>query len=242
MESDKRRCSCDPEYLYLEELAFNAQTDKPSWLHNYTEVYSTYFSPLKNKPIKFLEIGIHVGFSVNLWEDYFPNAELHFIDLPNHKIPEGYYVPKRSHFHFLDQEDPLALQEFIEKTGGDFDIIIDDGGHTMSQQITSFNCLFPHVKKGGLYIIEDLHTSYWEQFGGGDHPGTTISFLKQLIDDVNFVGAKTSSANHCDKKYMTPEIEKELNIYREEIYSIHFYDSLAFIIKRSAKCDPLPHP
>jgi hypothetical protein len=89
--------------------------------------------------------------------------------------------------------------------------------------------LFPHVKSGGLYIIEDLHTSYWPAFGGGRHSRTTIAFLKGLIDDVNFIGARTKRASHLN---IDSSISKELNPYRTQIESIHFYDSVAIIIKR----------
>ena len=83
------------------------------------------------------------------------------------------------------------------------------------------------MKSGGLYIIKDLHTSYWSEFGGGAHPRTTISFLKGLIDEVNFVGARTRCASH-----LNIDPSKELNLYRTQIESIHLYDSVAIIIKR----------
>jgi hypothetical protein len=215
------------EYLYLDELALSAGTDKASNCHNYTEIYVRYFAPLKDKPIKLLEIGIYNGDSVKLWEEYFQKAELHFVDITYQHIN---YFSRRAHYHIANQESVSDLQMLMKKTSGNFDIIIDDGGHTMTQQITSFKCLFPHVKSKGLYIIEDLHTSYWEgHYGGGSHPNTTIAFLKGLIDDVNFVGARTGRANHSN---IDPSISKELNLYRTQIESIHFYDSVAIILKR----------
>lgn len=215
------------EYQYLDELALRAGTDKASNGHNYTDVYARYFAPLKDNPIKFLEIGINMGNSVKLWEEYFKKAELHFIDITLSNVN---YYSQRSHYHIANQESTSDLHMFIEKTGGDFDIIIDDGGHTMTQQITSFKCLFPHIKSGGMYIIEDLHTSYWASGNnGGSHPNTTVAFLKGLIDDVNFVGWRTGSASHLN---IDPSFAQELTPYRKEIASIHFYTSLVIIIKR----------
>lgn len=214
------------EYHYLDNLAIKAGADKNSTYHNYTEVYARYFAGLKEKPIKFLEIGIYQGASVKLWEEYFKNAELHFIDIT---FQYTQYYSDRSHYHLCNQESPEDLQKFIAKTGGNFDVIIDDGGHTMNQQITSFKVLFPHLKSGGLYIIEDLHTSYWPGWGGEKTRLNTVAFLKSLVDEVNFIGARTTKASHLA---IDPSISKELNIYREKIYSIHFYDSLAIIIKR----------
>lgn len=213
------------EYQYMDAIALKAGADKGSYYHNYTETYSRYFAPLKDQPIKFLEIGIYQGASVKLWEEYFPNADLHFMDIT---LAAVQYSSARSHYHLCNQESAAELQRFIQTTGGNFDVIIDDGGHTMNQQITSFVTLFPHVKSGGMYIIEDLHTSYWPNFGGGGKH-TMVNFLKDLIDDVNFVGYRSSRASHLN---IPSSLLRELNIYREKILSIHFYDSLAVVIKR----------
>lgn len=215
------------EYQYLDLLALNAKADKASSYHNYTEVYARYFKDLRDLPIKFLEIGIWKGYSVKLWEDYFKNAELHFLDISLSAVE---YTSSRSHYHLADQSSVSDLEKFIAKTGGQFDVIIDDGGHTMEQQITSFCTLFPHVKKGGIYIIEDLHTSYWPVFVK-DSKCTTVEFLKTLIDDVNFVGATTAKASHLPDN-IASSLSSSLTSLQKEIESIHFYDSLAIIIKR----------
>lgn len=214
------------EYRYLDDLALKAGADKASNYHNYTEIYARYFAPLKDKPIKFLEIGIWKGYSVKLWEEYFKNADLYFFDVTFSQIE---YYSQRSHYLLANQDNAQDLQNAMAKTGGDFDVIIDDGGHTMNQQIVSFQTLFPYVKKGGMYIIEDLHTSYWREFGGGGKAVTTVNYLKSLIDEINFVGVNTRRASHLD---VDPAVLKKLNLYREQIESIHFYDSVAIIIKR----------
>ena len=225
------------QYQYLDQIALsldpNKDSGKSSNWHNYTEIYSHYFGSIKDKPLKFLEIGINKGSGVKLWENYFKNAELHFIDI---SFGHAEYFSNRSFYHLADQANPSDLLRVMQTTGGEFDIMIDDGGHTMYQQIISFITLFPFLKSGGIYIIEDLHTSYWNCYGGHGSPeaplagpNTTIQFLKDLIDDVNFVGARTWSASH--KRDLSP-IQPELNTYRTEILGMHFYDSLCFIIKR----------
>jgi Methyltransferase domain len=213
------------QYAYLDALALESQTDKSSAYHNYTEIYARYFSSLREKPIKFLEIGIARGNSVMLWEKYFPNAQLHFIDIA---LDHVQYISERSHYYSVNQESSEELRQFIGKTGGDFDIIIDDGGHTMRQQIISFQELFPHIKSGGMYVIEDLHTSYKRSYLNG-HRKTTIEYLKTLIDELNFVGAHTFRASH---RNIDPSAAQQLNLFRESIESIHFYDSVAIITKR----------
>lgn len=225
------------DYREMDNLALhfdsNRASGKGSNWHNYTEIYSRYFAPLKDKPIKFFEIGIFEGNGVMMWEQYFKNAELHFMDIT---YSYAKYFSTRSHYHLGDQANAKDLLSIMNTTGGDFDIMIDDGGHTMVQQLVSFITLFPYVKSGGMYIIEDLHTSYWKDYGGGgsyEHPkagpGTFINFLKTLIDDVNFVGARTLCADH---NKIPADIEKDLDIYKKQIFSMHFYDSMCFILKR----------
>lgn len=227
----------NPEYKILNEIALqfdsSVSSGKGSNWHNYTEIYAQYLAPYKDKPIKFLEIGIFQGNGVKLWEAYLKKAELHFVDISFDRIT---YFSERSHYHLANQESPEDLQQLVKDTGGNFDIIIDDGGHTMTQQLVSFRELFPHLKSEGLYIIEDLHTSYWKSYDGNGSPskpkagsGTFVQFLKDLIDDVNFVGARTQSANH---RSIRGDIEAEMSEYRKDIYSMHFYDSMCIIIKR----------
>ncbi len=220
-------------YKQLDSLALAAETDKSSIIHNYTQIYAQYFDKYKNKAIKFCEIGILKGNSVKLWENYFPFAELHFIEIDSSNIQ---YQSQRSQYHFLDQTDKSALLLFAKNTGGDFDIIIDDGGHHMDQQIISFQSLFPYVKSGGMYIIEDLHTSYWNDWGGNGTqllpkagPGTAVYFLQNLVDDLNYTGAVTGLADH---RKISSSLKSTLNEYQDKIYSIHFYNSLCIILKR----------
>ena len=87
--------------------------------------------------------------------------------------------------HYGSQED-VAFLKTIKNKRGYFDVIIDDGGHTMSQQITSITHLLPKMRSGGLYVIEDLETSYMPTYKGSGAFGniSTIEFIKKLIDDL----------------------------------------------------------
>ncbi len=223
----------ESQYLYDAGIGL---TDKTSW-HNYVEVYSHYFKDIKDKKLKFLEIGIWSGGSLVMWENYFRNAEIYGIDTT---LDYKTHPTTRAICLLADQSKPVDLLRVVQTCGGPFDIILDDGGHFMQQQITSFLTLFPHLKKGGIYVIEDLHTSYWSEYGGGgtrlnpeSEGNTTISFLKGLIDDVNFVGASTGRASHRpDHRQDWDELQDRLDEYKTDILSIHFYDSLCVIIKR----------
>lgn len=221
------------EYEYLDELALSAGTDKSSAFHNYTKVYADFFGPIKNDPLVFLEIGIYKGYSVKLWENYFPRASLYFIDNNPDYIE---YYSKRSNYHFIDQTDWKTLHAFAKSVAQEFDIILDDCGHTMVGQIGSFQTLFPYLRSGGLYIIEDLHTSYWQSFGGGGSiqnpksgPGTCVYFLQSLVDDLNYTSAKTECA---DDAKVPQSLRATLNYYQDQIESMHFYKSLCIIKKK----------
>lgn len=219
-------------YVYLDRLAVSAGTDKGSNFHDYTKIYAQYLSSLKNEPISFLEIGIYKGNSVKLWESYFTKADLHFIDIAPSLIE---YHSTRSHYHFIDQGNRAELQTFIESIKGGFDVIIDDGGHKAAEQIISFQTLFPHLKAGGLYIIEDLHADYLNDlanYGKICIPTTHRSckdFLKTLLDDLNYASSLSQCADH---NKLTPETQECLNYFQKNIGEMHFYPSLCIIIKK----------
>jgi hypothetical protein len=212
----------------LSALGMKFETDKSPLCHNYTRIYESYFRHIKKKPIKFLEIGIFQGSSVRMWEEYFPKADLHFIDITyEHMLLQ----PKRASLYLCDQSKKEDLEALIEKIGGEFDVIIDDGGHYMDQQIISFETLFPHLKSGGLYVIEDLHTSYWEKYNGnkrGRGKKNAMGYLKNLLNEVNFVGSTIGTPSRVHPFLRPPE----LSDLQRDILSITFYDSLCFIVKR----------
>jgi hypothetical protein len=169
----------------LEELGRTLGTDKQTY-HGYTKYYYQHFLPLKNTHLKLLEIGVFHGASVKMWKTFFPHAHIVGVDI-NAECKR--YEDDRISIRIGDQTDKAFLGGLVSEFGG-FDIIIDDGGHRMTQQIGSFQTLFPHLKLGGMYIIEDLHTSYLEQFGGGG-PDSTVNFLKALIDPLNQENGKS---------------------------------------------------
>jgi hypothetical protein len=214
-------------YLELDRLFKKYQTDKMSGMNDYARIYSRLFHQIKNNKIKFLEIGIGCESSVKAWEEYFPNAELYFID----SVYKG-NTSNRSHYYQVRQEDPEALNQLIQLIGGNFDIIIDDGGHTSKQQIISFETLFPHLKEGGIYIIEDLCWCLREEdrYQNGT---TTFDFLKKLIDDVNFITNRMNKGS--SRNLAIPnDLKKNLNLYQTQIEFIIIQECLAVITKKEA--------
>jgi len=97
-----------------------------------------------------------------------------------------------------DQADPDFLDLFLRQTGGNFDIIIDDGGHTMEQQRVSLDVLWGSVVPGGIYFIEDLATSYIPRMGGGvGKQDTMMGDLKHMMDDMNKVPGEKDITKHA---------------------------------------------
>jgi hypothetical protein len=117
-----------------------------------------------------------------------------------------------------DQADPAFLARIRERHPH-IDIIIDDGGHTMVQQITTLGELFPHLQPNGVYICEDVHTAYIEKWGGGlRRPGTFIEFSKALIDALH-------------AWYFVPQGEA-LDVHTTGTFGLSFYDSMVVVEKR----------
>jgi hypothetical protein len=215
----------------LDRLATKFGTDKRSEVHNYSERYYQYFASIKEMPIRLLEIGVYNGGSHKMWQSFFPNGMIYGLD-----VDEAckQYNDERIKIFIGDQRDTAFLSEIMKEVE-EVDIIIDDGGHTMNQQITSFNTLFPLLEAGGVYVIEDLHTSYVRNYGDYiflDQPFTTVSYLKHLIDCVNFIGATTGLGSTRAELPQNIACSRQEEYLIRNILSIHFYNSICFIFKQ----------
>jgi len=122
----------------------------------FTPIYDLHFKKIRKQKLNFLEIGIGAGPSLKMWPQYFPFSSIHAPDILDYKEHET----ERVKTYVGNQEDRDDLEAMMEQVG-DVDIIIDDGGHVLGQQQVSFAYLFKYLNPGGLYFIEDLHTSYW---------------------------------------------------------------------------------
>jgi cephalosporin hydroxylase len=199
------------------EKYFNNNTGRRifKW-HHYFEIYDQHFSRFRNKDIVILEIGILHGGSLQMWKEYFgPKAKIYGIDI-NPKCKQ--FEEDNIEVFIGSQSDRNFLREIKSKLPK-IDILIDDGGHEMEQQIVSFEELFDHVADNGIYLIEDLHTSYWPDFAGGiKKPGTFIEYSKNFIDALN--------------AYHSKEGAHKVTPFTESVYSLNFYDSILAIEKR----------
>jgi hypothetical protein len=209
-------------------LGLNSGTDKVHW-HGYQKHYETRLEAYRSRPIRVLEIGLREGASLELWSAYFhPDSEIFGIDYGS---IDPHCAPCNIHgalcFHG-DQENRTFLELVLKRSGGNFDIIIDDGGHGYGQQMVSFEVLFERaLKPGGVYFIEDIETSYWtdyEQYGnrvrgGKNHPNAPLTTFLQATHIIN-----REFHNHSDT-VMFP-LDRLIN-------SVSFAHNLIEIVKRT---------
>lgn len=191
------------------------------WEH-YFDIYDEYFSQFRNKEVVILEIGVFNGGSLQMWKNYFGDkAKIYGIDID----------PRCKNFEedgieiFIGSQTDRKFLNEVKLKMPDIDILIDDGGHTMKQQITTLEEMFEKIKDNGIYLCEDLQTSYYVEFGGGlERNGTFIEFSKKLIDHLNAFHYKD---------------ENKLSVYSRSIASLHFYESILIIKKNLNKAKPL---
>lgn len=189
-------------------LADKFGTDKGSSYHYYTEVYDRFFLPIKDSARKIFEIGIEKGASLKMWQKYFPNAVIYGIDI----VDCSYLDSDSIKTSVADQSDRNQLKRSIDIFGGDFDIIVDDGGHGMEQQQVSFGYLFKYVKPGGYYIIEDVHTSLLPGYGLEDEENSTLKMIENFIRNGKI---KSKYMTEEEKSYLADRIEF-CNLFRRQ--------------------------
>lgn len=196
--------------------AFFAPAERPvhKWLH-YLPIYERYFRAYRGMPLNFLEIGVLDGGSLDFWRRYFgEQATIVGIDI-NEKCAERVSPP--NHVRIGSQDDPVFLAKLAVEFGP-FDIILDDGSHIGRHQSASLDALFPHVKDGGLYAIEDTHTSYWPDHEGDFRRRTSaIEVGKSIVDDMH------SWFHHHHQNRPWP---------KNEVGAVHFYESMIVFEKR----------
>jgi hypothetical protein len=194
-------------------------------LSKWTQYFDTYTRELtrfRQRPVSFLEIGVFRGGSIPMWKAFFPEgSRLTFIDID----PDcARHAEPGTTVEIGNQADPAFLAELAEKHGP-FDVILDDGSHVCAHQIASFENLWPHITEGGVYMVEDCHTSYWPGFGGGyRNEASWIEYAKRLTDRMH------SWYTDQDALFPFDEIAREL-------HSVRFYDSITVAEKRQ-KTEP----
>lgn len=200
------------------------KSDKAEWGHNYCVHYEKWFEPLRNEVITLIELGIGGedtqlgGESLKGWAEYFPNAIIAGIDI----YDKSELDTARIQTFKGSQDDEVFLNQVVKELGG-FEICIDDASHVSSLTIKSFEILFPLLKPGGLYFIEDLHTTFRGGFEGSHNldslkSKTILNYLFKILQELNLPHIGISGYKY--------------NPLFKDIESIHFYPELVVIKKK----------
>lgn len=152
-----------PPMTPLCAIAKKHMTDKGEH-HGYTPVYHGVLDERRNDIKRVLEVGIGYknatynaywpfGASLRMWEEWLPNAEIFGMDIH----PEVFINEGRIKSSWTDQSSSIHLIDSINKIGGKFDLIVDDGSHILEHQILTAHCYLPYLAEGGMFIIEDVN-------------------------------------------------------------------------------------
>ncbi len=186
------------------------------WLH-YFEIYNRYFNKYIDQEVTIMEIGVNKGGSLQLWKRVLgPKARIIGVDIsPSCKQLEEEQIE----IYIGNQEDRNFWRK-IKQEIPKLDILIDDGGHYMNQQIVTFEEMFSHIKADGVYICEDTFTSYNKDKyqSGYKNPNTYIEYSKNFIDYLH--------------AWFSMDEDLQVNEYTRSMHSVHYYPGVVVIEKR----------
>lgn len=224
----------------LSDILNRFGSDKSSH-HGYDRYYDHLLGPLRNKNVKLVEIGVEKGKSLRTWQLYFgAKANIYGIGYGNFQVSKyedcsdakDTTVARANDGQICkiykgDQSDVDFLDYFVNATGGDYDVLIDDGSHVPSHQLISFERLWPHIKPGGIYVIEDIETNYWrmeDRVNVYGYPfGNERSIMPHFKEVVETINREYQCGVH------------NLSSLYDNVQSIQFGQNL--IILRKAKAD-----
>lgn len=222
--------------MTLDELAIQFNTDKSSLDHQYTQFYQKHLGHLPlNKLIEFgiYSMGLpsdydKSGASLKMWYEYFPHAQILGVDLHDYSILNNdriQTVACNCELRHVDEFDTAVLNPWLQKLynefpggkvglnvlvdtyGSDYDVIIDDAPHTMRSNQTLLGHMFRHLVSGGIYIIEDLHTSYSNNPDiYNSFPQTDKNTLWMLQNYLNTGTIESDFITHDEKQYLESNI------------------------------------
>ena len=175
-------------------------TSKPIYFY---ERYESFFAPLREEPVAIIELGVHKGESVKVFSSYFHRGTVVGVDIQDYGLDLTGYG--NGHFVVGDQRDDAHLQQIADRFApAGFDIIIDDASHYGSWSKMTFDSLYPRLKPGGLYVVEDWQPGYWDDWADGlryqrnivevpkdhippripSHDAGMVGFVKSLVDEI----------------------------------------------------------
>lgn len=181
--------------MSLRDLIDNSRTDKDT-THSYLDLYQSLLEKKKETAVKVLEIGIHKGGSIKMWDDFFINADVYAVDiLPKESMWEE--LLNKESIHLYNSEDAynsgFVQNEFIDNEF-QFDMMLDDGPHTLQSMIQFIKLYLPLLKHDGILIIEDVQQMEWLDILKENVPSNFRNYIqyydlrksKDRYDDIVF--------------------------------------------------------
>jgi len=202
----------------LNDIAQSYDTDKGPSCHNYMMAYEMHFAPLRDQARTVIEIGVLRGGSLKMWREYFSSAVIYGIDRnPACLSHEG----DRIRVFIGDQGDRAFLSSMVSSISNDIDIIIDDACHIASVYRTSFEFLFPFVRSGGWYVIEDVNYDLSED----------ASAFQSYVMDGAQLGRRMCCGDRGKTLQIHPGLSDDLTMVQRSIESVHIHNNIIFIRK-----------
>ncbi len=180
---------------------------------HFFDIYERHFRRFQGTSPTVLEIGVFHGGSLRMWKQYFgPAATIVGLDIePRSAMLDD---PPTIHVRVGDQSSPADLQALIDEFGP-FDIVLDDGSHLPRHQIASLEHLWPALKVGGVYVVEDLFTNYWPEYEGGPGTWTFMDVTKSFVDEIHAFNSRSDAL--------------EPSHWTHELTGMHVYDGLVVL-------------
>jgi hypothetical protein len=202
------------------ENIFNTVTHSSDKWQPYFEIYERHVNRFRKNPINLVEVGVQKGGSLEMWSKYLhPNSNITGIDI-DPECSNLKYEQSNIKVIIGDQGIPGFWDDFLA-SNTDIDVFLDDGGHTMEQQILTFEKVFPKMPVGSVFMCEDCHTSYMASFGSSlKNPGSFIEYAKNYVDVLHSNWIENPNTEY--ERYKT--LAKDLS-------GVFFYDSIVVFEK-----------
>ena len=208
--------------MSLTELGTSFGTDKVK--HRYTQLYENYLGHLKDKPVTLMEIGVYQGCSLKMWEAYFTQGLVYGIDNCTLITADQMKNLSKGRIRTIiaDQLKRDQLQKVVDEIK-EFDIIVDDGLHYQEHQQISLGFLFPFLRNGGIYVVEDLCPRIYPGGWGIKDTQNFTDITTNVLEGFKTLGISSPYMNQNETKYLNENIKK-IEIHKDSI--------IAFIWKK----------
>jgi hypothetical protein len=217
----------------VDEIFLRYNTDKNQRFHNYSRQYEKLFSDFRDKPIRYLELGVFKGESLKAMRDVLGSAKcIVGVDIDSNS--KQYENIDSNIFVEIGNTNDKDFIDKINQKYGPFDIVLDDGSHRNDDVIKSFEMLFPLLNDNGLYIVEDTITYKAVEYINKHYPNHLEYFFKytMFLNQWRFDSSE-GTKDHCIDPFKI--LKKTTNIFEYSIDRIEYGCSYIAISKKLRK-------